>query len=134
MTGMRLKNAVHARYRIEETLKQNAGRLRYLEQHPDKAMGGIRNAAAETAGLRRQLDYAEQARTKLLPELEQLLGDIAADWPAAGLSNEQMQSLEFIFVDTAEIRRRLAAKITQQADRNRLLGRNVNQLRDFRRS
>jgi hypothetical protein len=94
-------------------------------------MGGIRNAAAETAGLRRQLDHAEQARTKLLPELEQLLGDIAADWPAAGLSNEQMQSLEFIFVDTAEIRYRLAAKLTQQADRNRLLGRNVNQLRDF---
>ena len=40
-----------------------------------------------------------------------MLSDMAADWPNDGLSDAQMRSLEFIFVDTAEIRHRLAAKL-----------------------
>ena len=38
MTGMRIKNAVHARYRIEHGREQNTARLRYLEQNPTKQL------------------------------------------------------------------------------------------------
>ncbi len=108
MTGMRIKNAVHARYRIQHGREQNTARLRYLEQNPDKAIGGIRNTEAEMKMLRMHLDRGADAYAKLLPELEGMLTDMAADWPSGGLSDAQMQSLEFIFVDTAEIRHRLA--------------------------
>jgi hypothetical protein len=131
MTGVRIKNAVHARYRLELGREQNSARLRYVEQNPDKAMGGPRNAEAEIEILRAQLGRAEEANAKLLPELEAMLSDMAADWPAEGLSNEQMVSLEHIFVDTAEIRHRLATKLSHQANRDWLLKRNIARLRDF---
>jgi hypothetical protein len=131
MTGMRIKNAVHARYRIEHGREQNDARLRYVEQNPDKAMGGIRNAEAEIKMLRDQLHRAEKAYSELLPELEAMLTDMAADWPTGGLSNEQLVSLDYIFVDTAEIRHRLAAKLSHQANREWLLKRNITRLQDF---
>jgi hypothetical protein len=131
MTGMRIKNAIHARYWIEHGREQDAARLRYVEQNPDKAMGGLRNAEAEIKMLRARLDRSEEAYSKLLPELEAMLGDMAADWPAGGLSNEQMYSLDHIFVDTAEIRHRLAAKLSHPANRDWLLKRNITRLQDF---
>ena len=105
--------------------------MRYVEQNPGKAMGGLRNAEAEIKMLRDRLHRAEEAYSKLLPELEAMLGDMAADWPAGGLSNEQMVSLDYIFVDTAEIRHRLAAKLSHQANRDWLLKRNIARLQDF---
>jgi hypothetical protein len=131
MTGTRIKNAVHARYRIEHGREQDSARLRYVEQNPEKAMGGLRNAEAEIKMLRDRLDRAKDADSKLLPELEAMLSDMASDWPAGGLSNAQMASLDFIFVDTAEIRHRLAAKLSQQANRDWLLKRNIARLQDF---
>jgi hypothetical protein len=131
MTGMRIKNAVHARYRIEHAREQNSARLRYLEQNPDKAIGGIRNAEAEIKMLRTQSERAEDAYAKLLPELESMLSDTGADWPTGGLSTEQMASLDHIFVDTAEIRHRLAAKLPHQANRDWLLKRNIKRLQDL---
>jgi hypothetical protein len=131
MTGMRTKNAVHARYRIENGREQDAARLRYVEQNPDKAMGGLRNAEAEIEMLRGRLDRADEAYSELLPELEAMLSDMATDWPAGGLSNEQMLSLDYIFVDTAEIRHRLAAKLTHKANRDWLLKRNITKWQDF---
>ncbi|MGD0023835.1 MAG: hypothetical protein ABSC37_04270, partial [Xanthobacteraceae bacterium] len=128
---MRIKNAIHARYRIEHGREQDGARLRYVEQNPGKAMGGLRNAEAEIKMLRDRLHRAEEAYSKLLPELEAMLGDMAADWPAGGLSNEQMVSLDYIFVDTAEIRHRLAAKLSHQANRDWLLKRNIARLQDF---
>jgi hypothetical protein len=130
MTGMRIKNAVHARYRVEHGREQNTARFRYLEQNPGKAIGDI-NAKAEMNMLRTQLERAENTHAKLLPELEDMLTDMAAVWPSDGLSDAQMQSLEFIFVDTAEIRHRLAAKLSHQANRDWLLKRNIARLQDF---
>jgi hypothetical protein len=131
MTGMRIKNAVHARFRIEYDREQSTARVRYLEQNPDKAVGGIRNAQAEITMLHARLDRAEEAYAKLLPDLEALLCDMAADWPTSGLVTEQMQSLEFIFVGTAEIRHRLAAKLSHQANRDWLLKQNIARLQDL---
>lgn len=131
MTGMRIKNAIHARYWNEHTREQTNARLRYVEEHPDQAMGGLRNAEAEMKMLRTQLDDAAKIYAELLPELEAMLSDMAKEWPAEGLSEEQMRSLELIFVDTAEIRYRLAAKLTHQGNRDWLLKRNIDRLRDF---
>jgi hypothetical protein len=131
MTGMRIKNAVHARYRIEHGREQDSARLLYVDQNPDKAMGGLRNADAEITMLRDGLNRAEEAYLKLLPELEAMFVDMAADWPAEGLSREQMVSLDHIFVDTAEIRHRLAAKLSHQTNRDWLLKRNITRLEDF---
>jgi hypothetical protein len=131
MTGLRIKNGVHARYRIERARAQNTARVQYLEQNPDKAIGGTGNAEAEIEMLRAQFDRAGSAYTNLLPELEEMLSDMAANWPGDGLSDAQMQSLEFIFVDTAEIRHRLAAKLSHRANRGWLLKRNITRLQDF---
>jgi hypothetical protein len=131
MTGMRIKNAIHARYWSEHTREQTSARLRYVEEHPEQAMGGLRNAEAEKNMLRAQGDRAEKAYAEQLPELEAMLSDMAKEWPAEGLSEAQMRSLEPIFVDTAEIRHRLAAKLAHQANRDWLLKRNIDRLRDF---
>ena len=131
MSGMRIKNAIHARYRIEHAREENTARLRYIEKNPDKAIGGIRNAEFEMNHSRAQLTRADEAYATLLPELEGMLSAMAADWPGSGLSEEQMQSLEFIFVDTAEIRHRLATKLSHTANRDWLLKRNIDRLVDF---
>jgi hypothetical protein len=131
MTGMRIKNAIHARYWNEHTRQQSGARLRYVEQHPEQAVGGLHNAEAERNMLRTQLDHAEKAYAELLPEIEAILSEMAKAWPAEGLSEKQMRSLEPIFVDTAEIRYRLAAKLTHKTNRDWLLKRNIDRLRDF---
>lgn len=131
MSGMRIKNTIHARYRIEHGREQNTARLRYLEKNPDKAIGGIRNAKFEIDNSRRQLERAESAYANLLPKLEEMLSDMVADWPGDGLSDEQMCDLELVFVDTAEIRHRLATKLSHRANRNWLLKRNIGQLAEF---
>ncbi|MFM0642412.1 hypothetical protein PQQ63_37665 [Paraburkholderia metrosideri] len=131
MTGMRVKNAVHARYRMEYGRQQNTARLRYLEQNPDKAVGGIRNAKPEMEMLRAQLDRSAEAYAKLSLELEEMLSDMATAWPSDGLSNVQMEALEFIFVDTTEIRHRLAVKLSHQGNRDWLLKRNITRLQAF---
>jgi hypothetical protein len=131
MTGMRIKNAIHARYWNEHAHEQANARLGYVEEDPERAMGGLRNAEAEKNMLRNQLDHAEKTYAELLPALEDMLSDMAKEWPADGLSEEQMRSLEPIFVDTAEIRHRLAAKLAHRANRDWLLKRNIDRLRDF---
>jgi hypothetical protein len=131
MTGLRIKNAIHARYRLEHMREQTNARLQYVEQNPDKATGGFRNAEAEINMLRAQLNHAEESYSSLLPELESMLCDIAVNWPTTGLSDDQMLSLENIFVDTAEIRYRLATKLSQQANRYWLLQRNISRLQEF---
>lgn len=131
MTGMRVKNEVHARYRMEDGRQQNTARLQYVEQNPNRALGGIRNAKPEMEMLRKQLDQNAEAYAKLLPELEEMLSDMAVEWPSGGLSEVQMEVLEFIFVDTAEIRHRLAAKLSHRTNRDWLLKRNITRLQAF---
>jgi hypothetical protein len=131
MTGIRIKNAIHQRYWLEHQQVQNSARLRYVEQNPDEATGGIHNAEAETRILRERIKREEETYSILLPELEAMLGDMAADWPATGLTDEQMAALEHIFVDTPEIRYRLATKLAHQSNRNWLLKRNIKRLEEF---
>ena len=131
MMGVRIKEAIHQRYRLEDALKNEAARLRYVEKNPQAAMGGVRNADAEMHMLRRRLDSYTERYTKLLPELEAMLTDMAADWPADGLSDEQMHWLDNIFVDTAEFRHRLAEKLPPGSNRDWLFKQNIARLQDF---
>ena len=108
MMGLRIKNAIHQRYGLEYTREQCEARSRYIELKPDAAIGGARNADAELRSLRIQRDHAVERNMKLLPQLETMLSDMAAGWPEHGLSAAQTAGLDNIFVETPEIRYRLA--------------------------
>jgi hypothetical protein len=131
MTGLRIKEAIHQRYRLEDGRKKESARLRYVEQKPEAAIGGTRTAEAEIRMLRARLDASTERYSKLLPELEGMIADMAADWPSDGLSDEQMKWLDNVSVDTAEFRHRLAEKLPYQANRDWLLKRNIQRLQDF---
>ena len=131
MIAYRIKSTVHGRYWTEDQLKKARARLLYLESKPEAAVGGLGNFEGETRMLRRQIENASQRLSKLVSDLEEMLTDLAADWPVDGLTDDQMQSLEFNFVRTPEIRHRLAEKLPFGADRTSLLDRNIDQLREF---
>ena len=131
MMAYRIKGAIHGRYWAEHQLEQAQARLRYLEGNPEAAIGGRRNFDGELRMLRNQIDNASARLSKLASDLEQMLSDLAADWPAGGLFDDQMQSLEYNFVSTPEIRHRLAEKLPQGPNRTSLLKRDIEQLADF---
>ncbi len=131
MMAYRIKGAIHSRYWAEHQLEQAQARLRYLEANPDAAMGGRHNYQAELSVLRKQIDNASQRLSKLASDLERMLSDLAADWPSDGLSDGQMESLEYNFVSTPEIRHRLAEKLPHGPNRDSLLKTNIEQLADF---
>lgn len=131
MMGLRIKNAIHQRYRLEHARSNDLARLRYVEKNPQAAVGGPRNADAEIQMLHRRLGASAENYSRRLPELESMLTDMAADWPETGLSEEQMQWLDNIFVDTAEFRHRLAEKLSHGPNRDWLLKRNIERLREF---
>jgi hypothetical protein len=79
MSGVRIKRAIHERYWLEQQHEQETARLRYLEQNPDGATGGRRNAEAELQMLRARRDHADERYSKLLPELEEMLSGMATD-------------------------------------------------------
>ena len=131
MLGLRIKNAIHGRYGLEDGIKNEGARLRYVAQNPDSAPGGPRNADAEVRRLTARREDALKRYSELLPALEQMLCDLASDWPHEGLSDQQMLSLDNIFVNTPEIRLRLAQKIGHLENRNWLLKRNLGRLQGF---
>jgi hypothetical protein len=131
MMGLRMKEAIHHRYRLEDRREKSEARLHYLERNPDAAIGGPHNFDAELRSLRAQLEDVSKLYGKLLPELEQMLSDMVAVWPVQGLSDQQMTALENIFVETPEIRHRLAEKLAHPGNRAWLLKRNIAQLQEF---
>jgi hypothetical protein len=129
MMGLRLKESVHARYRAEQNLERGHARLRHLEKSPEAANGGAKYAAAEIRSLRHQITHENTRVGRLTEDLEATLSDLAAIWPSAGLSTDQMKNLEPVFVDTPEIRYRLAEKLTHKYNRDILFKTNINQLK-----
>jgi hypothetical protein len=131
MLGWRLKRVVHARYWVGHQIEQIVARRRYVEAHPEAAVGGRRNATAEVQGLEKQVAQAKQRQAELADSLETTIRDLAAIWPAQGLTQEQRRQLSPIFVETPEIRYRLAMELPPGADRDFLLQANIAQLRAF---
>jgi hypothetical protein len=128
MMAYRIKRAVHARYWDQHQLDGNQTRLRSLEANPDAAMGGRHNFDAEVRSLHTLIEKSTERLSELAPELEGMLSDLAADWPPDGLSDGQMESLDYNFVNTTEIRHRLAEKLPHRGNRDWLLKRNIGQL------
>jgi hypothetical protein len=131
MMGLRIKEAIHARYWAEHVREQSEIRLRVLERQPGAAHGGARNAEAEGRDLRARIGQANAQHAQLVSDLEATLTDLAALWPAQGLSGTQMKELDPIFVDTPEIRYRLAEKLAHKGNRDQLLKANLTQLSTF---
>lgn len=131
MTGMWIKRAVHERNWLEDRGKGEVARLRYVEQNPQAAVGGPHNADAEVSMLRARTEHGAQRHESVFVEIEKMLSDLAHAWPREGLSEGQMAALENIFAGTAEMRHRLAEKLSHQASRNSLLKKNIDQLKEF---
>lgn len=119
-----LKDAVHQHHFIAS---QGQGRVfaarrdqkqRTAAGAPDKS-----NWIATSRG-----DHAQRQSDHDL-RLETLLNDLAGIWPADGLSETQMDVLDPAFVDTPQIRFRLADKIAHPANRQSLLKRNIDQFK-----
>ncbi len=129
--GHRLKEAIHQRYRLENAREQTDARLRQLELDPDMAHGGRRHASHEIESLHTRREQGAKAYAKNLTELEQMLSDLARDWPQTGLTQHQMTALENVFVNTPEFRYRLAEKIGHQENCAWLLRRNIENMKDW---
>jgi hypothetical protein len=128
MMAYRIKEAVHARYWAQHQLEGSQARLRSLEANPNVAIGGPHNFNAEMRPLLAQIENFTKRLSELAPELEGMLSDLAADWPSDGLSDGQMESLDYNFVNTPQIRYRLAEKLPHKVNRDWLLKRNIGQL------
>ncbi len=125
-----LKQIVHARYRIAHRLPQIDARRRYLGDHPEAAIGGEAHLAHELERLGREETQLRSADVETATSLEAALDDIARGWPAEGLSGDQLGWLDAAFVQTCEIRQRLAVKLAPSPNRNALLEANIRQMKD----
>lgn len=117
-----LKDAVHRHYFIaSQGLVFEARRDR--KQRTAAGAPDLSNwiAARRAEHSQRQADHDLR--------LETLLSDLAGIWPADGLSETQMDVLDRAFVDTPQIRLRLAEKLAHPANRHSLLKRNIDQFR-----
>ena len=131
IAGSLIKEAIHGRYRLQGGRKETTARRDYLDRHPENAFGGARNAEGEKQSLERRLAELNAQYETLIPALEQSLVELAASWPQKGLSETQLLQLDNIFVDTAEMRFRLAEKVSHINNRNWLLKRNLAGLKSY---
>lgn len=125
-----LKQIVHSRYRITSRLPQIDARRRYLDDHPEAAAHGPNYLAYELEQLEREETTLRAADTETATALETALNDIAGGWPVEGLSADQLRSLDAAFVQTCEIRHRLAVKLPPSPNRDALLETNIRQMKE----
>lgn len=130
MTSHRVKQAVHERYRCTGMAKDCAARLAELARHPEQAMGGPEHLTWETANLETRRAESLSRLTQVEDVISVLLRGLAEAWPAAGLDKEQLGHLEHCFVDTPEIRYRLAVQVPHQDNRRWLLRRALDRLEE----
>jgi hypothetical protein len=125
-----LKQIVHRRYRVADRLPQIEARRQYLGVHPEGAMGGAAHLAHELDRLDREETELRAANIETATALETALDDIARGWPTEGLIGDQLRWLDAAFVETCEIRHRLAIKLPPSPNRDALLDANIRQMKD----
>lgn len=76
----------------------------------------------------RRADHAQRQSDHDL-RLEALLNDLAGIWPLDGLVENQLDELDNAFVDTPQIRLRLAEKLVHSTNCQSLLKRNIDQFK-----
>lgn len=126
LAGLQLKEVVHERNRLEGRVDQNLHNLSVVNANPEKALGGASNAPGEISRLEAEQESLAVAWADCIATLEGILFDMGECWPAKGLDNSQHVNLENLFVDTAEIRYRLAMSVPHQMDRRALLKKNID--------
>lgn len=128
LSGLQLKELVHKRYRLRGRLNEQSARSDLLRTHPERALGGGQHAAQEIESVNRELLFLTEGEERCAMELERVLNEMAQCWPEAGLDSAQMHALDRTFVDTPEIRYRLAEKLPNScSNRPDLLNQNINQ-------
>ncbi|MGY3427441.1 hypothetical protein ACVWZW_007945 [Bradyrhizobium sp. F1.13.4] len=128
LSGFRLKELVHEGYRVRGRLDEQTPRLDLLRAYPEHAIGGGQYLAQEIESITRELRVLKEREAKCATELEHVLSEMAQCWPQPGLDVAQMDALDSAFVDTPEIRYRLAEKLPSSTNRASLLNRNVDQI------
>lgn len=121
MTASRLKDCFHRRFRLEGRILELEQDIARLERFPDTAPGGSENASEFIVRHRSELAEAKQELPRLLDWTDSQLDQMAASWPAIGLTDAQHVSLEPIFIDHAELRYRVATRLAPGGDRDILL-------------
>ncbi len=123
LTGHFLKDAVHRHHIIASQGKRLLFDARHEQsRRTSKASSRVSSWLAE--------QRADHAKRKLDHELRlnNLFNDIAAAWPNDGLSEQQMKVFDIAFVDTADMRLRLALKLVHSENRESLFKRNIDYL------
>lgn len=130
MTAYRLKMAVHERYRLTGRAEQAEARLAKLAEHPDRAMGGQQYYTLEMERTEEERNQSVTRLEQVSKEITALLHGLADAWPAEGLDDAQLAHLDMCFVDTPEIRHRLAVQVPHDANRRWLLRKTLETLED----
>lgn len=128
LSGVRLKEVVHARYSARHRIEELSRWLEVLRVFPDRAVGGEENVAREIGRLEKELSAIQSREAICEATIEQILTEMAECWPEDGLNDQQMKFLEAIFVNTPEIRYRLAKRLHHANNRTQILERNVEQI------
>ncbi|MCO5089936.1 hypothetical protein [Bosea sp. (in: a-proteobacteria)] len=122
LMALHLKEAVHQRFRYTHGIEDDTRLLRWLRRKaPDLSNYEHHRLGHVTEELPRRREAAAIHEQKL----DRILDDMARLWPAADLSVTQYQWLAQAFVDSAEIRHRLARRVAAASERTMLLKQNV---------
>lgn len=124
LSAQLLKDAVHRHHFLAAQGRELALEARH-HQRARRPNDGFRDSNWIAA---RQADHATRA-TQHARRLGDLFNDIAATWPKEGLTNQQIGILDAAFVDTPDMRLRLAEKVSHADNRHALLKRNIDQFK-----
>ena len=123
LMALHLKEAVHQRFRFVHGIRDDTHLLRWLNHKSpdlsDDEQHRLRHVSAE-------LPRKQEASARHEEALDRILDDMARLWPASGFSQVQYQFLTPSFVDSSEIRHRLAVKIQTAPERTVLLKQNID--------
>jgi hypothetical protein len=124
LSAHHLKAAVHRHYMLASQAKGIASEARRHQR-----ARGRTNGPSDTNWIAdRRADHAARAAAHAL-RLEAVFDDMAAVWPTEGLNKQQLVILDAAFVDTPNMRLRLAEKLSHAGNRQALLKRNIDQFK-----
>jgi len=129
ITGYLLKEAIHSRYRLKSRVSDNKAQLTHLksicaEQSDQNTKQEKEFIEASHENIISSLDNAEK-------EIDRILIEMATIWPAKGMTPLQFEQLKHCFVDTQEIKYKLAIQLGQEQDKEKLLKDNINAFKKY---
>ncbi len=123
LMSLQLKEAVHQRFRHAQAVRELSHRLRWLEAQPQPLSPFDQN---ELVHLPAQLSKRRQEAEQHEKAFDCILDDVARYWPQDGLSPDRLAIVLPAFVDSEEVRYRLAMKLTTEPARAQILQLNLD--------